>query len=256
MIAPGKTNKNKEEKDMELSLAEQTIRDIDLKGAIGKLQNDFFQTNWGQAINKGIDFGLKAILPNFIENEIIEIKNAFIKEGLVEGIKTAIEVTINKGKELIGMFTGDLENMSQAEAIAKNGDLIKNVEKTLDNVVDKCVKNNLIKEGLGALIKEGKNSMLDYAKNNVDKVNKEQVKKIQEMDEFIKDWEEAFKNQDFKKMNNAYIKINRRMESVLPIKETLEKAEVVENLHNLIKNNGKDFNLSEEQLELAKQLIL
>lgn len=240
---------------MELSLAENAVKEFNLSERISTLQNGFLQVNWGQAINNGIDFGLKAILPDYIENEIIEIKNAFVKEGLVEGIKTAIDTTINKGKEIIGMFTGNLENMTQAEAIAKNGDLIKNVAKELDKVVNKCVKNDLIKDGLGDLIKEGKNSMLNYAKNNVDKVNKEQVKKIQEMDEFIKDWEEAFKNQDFKKMQNAYIKINHRMESVLPLEETLNKAQVVENLHNLIKNNGNNFDLTEEQIELAKQLI-
>lgn len=240
---------------MELLLTETSTKDLNLSEKIENAQNNFFQRNWGEAISNGIDSGLRAILPDFIEDEIIEIKNAFIKGGLIEAIKTTIQVTIDKGKEILGMFTGNLENMTQAEAILKNGDLLKNLANVLENIIDKCVKNGFLKETLGNLIKSGKDSMLSYAKNNIEKINKEQTQKIKEMDEFIKDWEEAFKNQDFKKMNNAYIKINRRMESVLPIKETLEKAEVVENLHNLIKNNGKDFNLSEEQLELAKQLV-
>lgn len=75
------------------------------------------------------------------------------------------------------------------------------------------------------------------------------------MNTAIENWEEAFKNKDFKKMQNEYKKIENRIEKVLPIKETLDKAEVVENLHNLIKNNGQDFDLSDEQLKLAEQLI-
>lgn len=240
---------------MKLLLTETNTKDISLTEKIENAQNNFFQKSWGQAISDGIDYGLKAILPDFIEDEIIQIKNAFIKEGLTEGIKTAIEITLNKGKEIIGMFTGNLENITQAEAILKNGDLIKKIAEILENIIDKCVKNGLLKESLGNLIKSGKDSMLNYAEKNIEKINKEQTKKIKEMNEYIEDWEEAFKNQDFKKMQNAYIKINHRMDSVMPIKETLDKAEVVENLHNLIKNNGKDFNLTEEQLELAKQLI-
>lgn len=240
---------------MELLLTETNTKDLILSEKIENTQNNFFQKNWGQAISNGIDSGLRAILPDYIEDEIIEIKNALIKGGLIEAVKTAIQVTINKGKEILGMFTGNLENMTQAEAILKNGDLLKSLAKILENIIDKCIKNGFLKETLGNLIKSGKDSMLSYAKNNIDKINKEQTKKIKEMNEFIEDWEEAFKNQDFKKMNNAYIKINRRLEDTLPIKETLDKAEVVENLHNLIKNNGKDFNLTEEQLELAKQLI-
>ena len=32
------------------------------------------------------------------------------------------------------------------------------------------------------------------------------------------------------------------------------KYEKIENLHKLIKNNGKDFNLTQEQIELAEKL--
>lgn len=222
---------------------------------IENLQEDFLQKNIGEAINNAVDTGLKIILPDYIEDEIIEIKDAFLKEGFIEGIKTAIEVTINKGKEIMGMFTGNLENMTQAEAIIKNGDLITNVANVLEDVVDKCVKNDLISETIGDLIKSGKNIILDNAKNNIKEFNKEQLEKIKEMDELIEDWEKAFKQQDFKKMQSAYTKIKNRLEKVLPVEETINKARTVENLHNLIKNNDKNFDLTEEQLQLAQQLV-
>lgn len=233
------------EKDLKLNLTEK----------IGGLQKAFLEINWGKAINNAIDSGLKMILPDFIENEIISIKDAFVKGGLKEGIKTTIDTTISKGKEVIGIFTGNLENITQAEAISKNGGLIENLSDMLECVIDKTVENDFLKEGLGELIKGGKEFILDYAEKNIDKINKEQVKKIKEMNTAIENWEEAFKNKDFKKMQNEYKKIENRIEKILPIKETLDKAEVVKNLHNLIKNNGKNFDLSDEQLKLAEQLI-
>ena len=240
---------------MELSLDNSFIKNINLSEKLEDLQENFLNTNWGEAINNAIDSGLRFILPDFIESEIIDIKNAFVKGGLKEGIKTAIDITINKGKEIIGMFTGNLENMTQAEAIMKNGGLIENVATLLDNIVDKVVKNNLLKESIGNLIKNGKESILDYAEKNIDKVNKEQVKKLKEIDTAIESWEKAFKNQDFKKMQNEYTKIENRIDDILPLEDIINKARKVENLHNLIKNNGKSFDLTKEQKQLAEQLI-
>ena len=34
----------------------------------------------------------------------------------------------------------------------------------------------------------------------------------------------------------------------------ISEARTIENLHKLIKNNGQDFNLTPEQIELAKKL--
>ena len=47
----------------------------------------------------------------------------------------------------------------------------------------------------------------------------------------------------FRELNMAKIPFQR-----------LEEAKTIEMLHNLIKNNGQDFNLSKEQLELVEKL--
>ncbi len=239
---------------MEIELENGLTQNIDLKEAISGVQNKFLQVNWGEAINTAVDIGLKAIIPNVIEDEIIDIKDAFIKGGLKEGIQTAIDTTINKGKEIVGIFTGDLKDMTQAEAIAKNGSLIKNVASALKKVVKNAVDNDLLEEEIANIIETGKDTILNYAEKNIDKVNKEQVEKIKEMETAIENWHKYYEQQDFTKMQNEYKKIHNRMEKIMPIREIIEKAQVVENLHNLIKNNGKDFELSEEQLQLAQQL--
>ena len=40
----------------------------------------------------------------------------------------------------------------------------------------------------------------------------------------------------------------------MPIETTLQEARKIENIQTLIQNKNGDFNLSEEELELAKKL--
>ena len=58
-------------------------------------------------------------------------------------------------------------------------------------------------------------------------------------------------------INNAKIfnKIQKELEKVVPLESVITKARQLENIHNLIKNNGKNFNLTQEELELANKLV-
>ena len=61
--------------------------------------------------------------------------------------------------------------------------------------------------------------------------------------------------QDFSGMEKEYKKIKDSLEKVLPMENTIKEAREIENLHLLIKNNGHNFNLSNEELKLAGILI-
>lgn len=64
-------------------------------------QKSFLESNLGQVINGGIDLGLKAVLPDIIEDEIIEIKDSIITDGFSAGIKTAIDNVVDMGKSVL-----------------------------------------------------------------------------------------------------------------------------------------------------------
>ena len=66
--------------------------------------------------------------------------------------------------------------------------------------------------------------------------------------------ESYFENKDFKGMEKEYKKIEKEINNLAPIEKMLNEARTVENLHNLIKNNGQDFNLTQDQIELAEKL--
>ena len=51
-----------------------------------------------------------------------------------------------------------------------------------------------------------------------------------------------------------YKKIKKELKNLIPIEKTINEAKTIMTLHNLIKNNGQNFNLSKEQLELAEKL--
>ena len=153
--------------------------EINNKVELESQQKNFLETTLGKTINTGIDIGIRAVLPDYIEDQIIDLKDNLIKYGLKDGIKKSIDDAINLGKSAIGIVSGNFENISQMQEAIKSGGIIDNVSGLLHTVINKVQSNGLI---------------------------------------------------------NSTV------------------ARTIQNLHNLIKNNGQDFNLTQEQIELAKKL--
>lgn len=218
-------------------------------------QKSFLETNLGQVINGGINLGLKAILPDMIEDEIIEIKDSILTDGFKSGIKTAIDNAIDMGKSILGIFTGKFENISQIQSVVKKGGLIDSISDMLDWGINKAKENKLISSSTAKTIKNGKNTILNTVNNNIENNLTSQVKSIEKIDNYISNWNGYFKEKDFTNMDKQYKKIEKELSNITPLENVINKARQLENLHNLIKNNGKNFNLSKEELELANKLI-
>ena len=56
-------------------------------------------------------------------------------------------------------------------------------------------------------------------------------------------------------MEREYKKMQEKFKVLIPMESTINEARTIENLHTLIKNNGQDFNLTDEQRKLAEMLI-
>lgn len=218
-------------------------------------QKSFLETNLGQVINAGVDLGIRAVLPDFLEDDVIEIKDSIITDGFKEGVKTAIDNAVDMGKSFLGIFTGKFENISQIKEAVKKGGLIDSISDVLDWGIKKAKENKLIKSSTATIIKKGKNTILNNISNNIENNLDSQVESVEKIDKYITKWNEYYNEQDFTNMQKQYTKIEKELEKITPLESTINKARVVENLHNLIKNNGKNFNLSQEELELANKLI-
>lgn len=217
-------------------------------------QNNFLETTLGKTINTAVDIGLRWILPDFIENEVINIKDSLIKGGLKEGINTAIQTASNLGKSSLGIITGKFENISQAQAAIKTGGIIDGVSDVIDNVLSKTVNTGLIDKNTSLLIKKGKNVILDHVSKNIEDTFTSQLNYIEKLGKYENNWKRYYKEENFEGMQREYEKIKEKIKQLIPLENTLKEARIIENFHMLVKNNGQNFNLSKEQIELANIL--
>lgn len=218
-------------------------------------QKNFLETTLGKVVNEGLNIGLRAVLPNIIEDQVIDIKDAIINSGFKEGVKTTINKAIEMGKSGIGIITGKFENVEQARMAVKNGGIIDGVSSALDFAVNKCVQNDKISYNAGSLIKNGKDAVLNSISSNIEKEFDNEISSINLISKYEETWKDCYRNKDFDGMEREYYKIKEKINEVLPLEETLKQAREIENISVLIRNNGRNFNLSQDELELAQKLV-
>ena len=119
---------------------------------ISQEQNNFLESNLGKIINSALDVGLRMILPDFVEESVVEIKDAFLENGFKEGISTAINNAINLGKSVLGIFTGEFDNISQARDAIKSGGIIDGISNLLDSILQKTNSTGLISNNIAKII--------------------------------------------------------------------------------------------------------
>lgn len=217
-------------------------------------QKNFLETTLGKTINTGIDIGIRALLPDYIEEQIIDLKDNLIKYGLKDGIKKSIDDALNIGKSAIGIVTGNFENISQVQNAIKSGGIIDNVSNLLDDVINKVYSKGLINFNVARTIKQGKNIILNNVERNIEDNFNKQISSLEFAEKYMNNWKKYFENKDFEGMEKEYQKIKKVSKDLIPIEKTISDVRTIENLHKLIKNNGQDFNLTQEQIELAEKL--
>lgn len=225
-----------------------------ISNKIGEVQTKFLESDIGKAVNSAIDIGLKAALPDLIEDQIIDIKNTILEQGFNEGIKTAIDTGISFGKSAIGIITGEFENVSQIQMAVKNGGILDNVSKLLDLSINFAKSKNLITSDIANLVKKGKNSIISSISDKIEESLTNQIKAVEKLEKYCENWNTSYGNKDFSGMEKAFKNIQTNLNKVIPFENTINSARKIENIHNLIKNNGKNFDITEDELNLAQKL--
>jgi hypothetical protein len=216
-------------------------------------QNSFLDSNLGGIINGAVDIGLKAILPDFIEEQIIEVKDVMVQEGFMAGVKSAVDKALEIGKGIGGILTGDFKSIGQVRDALNLGDLANNISSVIDNILKKAEEKNILNSNIVDVISTGKDFILGIMNKNIGDNFEAQIKSLEKIDNYIDNWNKYYEKQDLKNMENQYKYIQRELKKVMPLEEIINKARQVENLHNLIKNKG-NFNISKYELEVANQL--
>lgn len=235
---------------MQLALENNFNNSLEIK------QNNFLQSALGKAINNGINIGLRYLLPNWAEDKVIELKDNLLNYGLKIGISKTIQSVIDTGKSAIGIVTGNFENVNQINEAVKNGGILDSVSEIFDSVLNKIYSSGKLNDTTLNLIKNGKNSILNNVEKNIESTLTTQITSSQRMEKYINSWKEYFQNKDFPGMDKEYKNIKTELKQLVPIENTINSARSIELLHNLIKNNGQDFKLTQEEIELANKLSL
>lgn len=217
-------------------------------------QSSFLQSTLGQVINFSVDTGLRAILPDIIENEIIDIKNTIINDGFTSGINEAIDSAIDFGKSALGVITGNFESIAQAEKAIEKGGIIDGISNVLNYTIDKVTEMGVLPEQISNIIRNGKDAVLNNITSNIKREFKSQSGNVENLQSYTELWREGFDNQNLNQMQEYMDKIQNTLKEIMPIENLISEAKQIENIHELIRNNGGDFNLSEEELELANIL--
>ena len=221
---------------------------------IEEAQKTFLESDIGKAVNSAIDIGLKAALPNLIEDQVIDIKNTILEQGFKDGLKEVINTGLDFGKSAVGIITGEFENVSQIQLAVKNGGILDNVSKLLDWSINFAKSKNLITSDIASLVKKGKNSIISSISNKIEESLSSQIKAVEKLEKYCEKWNTSYGNKDFTEMEKAYKNIQSNLSKVVPFENIINNARKIENIHNLIKNNGKIFDITENELELAQKL--
>ena len=230
------------------------INKLDNEINLEKNQNKFLNSMLGKAINTGMDIGIRSLLPDFIEEQIIDIKDNLMNYGIKDGIKKTVDDAINLGKSALGIVTGNFENVEQMQTAVKKGGIIDSVSNLFDLALNQVEKKGKINSNIAKTIKQGKNTILNSVESNIEKSFTKQINGVEKLDKYISNWRQYYNNQDFNGMEKEYKKINKELKNLVPLENTLKEARNVENLHKLIKTNGHNFDLSDTEKEVLKKI--
>ena len=218
-------------------------------------QKGFMETTFGKVINTALDAGIRLLMPDLIEEQVVDVKDAIINNGFKAGVEEAIDSAIDLGKSAVGIFTGNFENVTQVRNAVKSGGIIDGISNALDYALDFCSNFGKIPETICSVLKSGKDALLDTISSNIENEFDNQVSSVEKISEYSDNWKNYYENKDFEGMEKEYKKLEEELEKTIPLENTIKEARNIENIHLLIKNKGGDFNLSNEELELAKKLI-
>lgn len=201
-----------------------------------------------------LDIGLKAILPDFIEDDVIEIKNTFIKEGFVEGVQEILDKLEDVGKSIIGIFSGRFETVEQIKRLVQTDGILDGTSELIDKILKKMQNNGKINKSTYNLIKTGKKEILNILEDELKSTYQENTYSLEKLNQYCEEWKENYKKQDYEEMKKNINKIKDRLEKSELVEEIINEARNIEKVQKYIEKKGSIENLSDKEKQLLEKI--
>lgn len=204
--------------------------------------------------NNALEFGLKTILPDFIEDDVIEIKDKFVQEGFIDGVQGVIDKLEDIGKSVKGIFTGEFDNLEQVKRVIQTNGILDGVSNVVDKVLKKLVDKKIIKKTTSNMIKQGKKEILNSLENEIEEIYKPTTYNMEKLEEYCEEWQQKYNEKDYSGMEKAAKKITTKLKQTQVVEEMINKARNVEKIQKYIKENGDLEGLTDIEKELLEKL--
>ena len=154
----------------------------------------------------------------------------------------------------VANFTKDLINNKNEKYANKNISEL-NIEKETSRIISAIKDSYDLSINQVERLEKNKKTISNKVEQEIDKKIKSYVNAFEKNDQYINEWKEFYNSKDFKNMDKIYKKIEKNMNNIIPTEEKIKEVRKLENVHQLIKRKGGDFNLTNEELELTQKLV-
>lgn len=217
-------------------------------------QENNIKSTIGSIMNNALEYGLKAILPDFLEEDVLEIKNAFIQEGFTDGVQEIIDKLEDVGKSVLGIFTGEFESIEQAKRVIQKNGLLDGISDVIDLVLKKLVEKKKIDKQAANIIKKGKKQFLSTMENEIENKYKETTYSLDKLNDYCNEWKKQYKEQNYEEMEKIMKKIKQQLTQKKVVEEIINEARNLEKIQKFIKEKGEIKNLSTSEKELLEKI--
>lgn len=248
----------KDEKEID-SNKEKLVTKIDDELSVTKSLTEIKKENRNLGIDKTINDIEKTLEENIaLEVDKLNLNESFFekisKTKLMDIIKISIEAVL-KGvlKKKVNINYSTFNDMKESINSVMDGNLKDALKESSDVAINKIDSFDAITK---TAIKTIKNAVIDKTIDGkkYEIINK-QTKVLNRISDNCEKFSEAMKINDEKTMKNVVNKIKKDMKEILPIRETISKAQNVFDKYSLWENKGKEP-LTNEENELIEKLNL
>ena len=210
--------------------------------------------NMPKIANNALNFGLKAILPDFIEEDIIQIKDSFINEGFEKGLEEAKEKAEEVWKSVKGVFTGEFDTVGEIQKLIQKNGMLDTASDLVDKITKLLLAKKIINKTTYNLIKTGKKEIINALEGELNNYYKVDNYDFEGLSEQIEKWQKNYNDSDYESMEKTAKTILNILDKVDQIEAVITKARNIQKVQKYIQEKGSKEKLTKAERKLIEAI--